>query len=175
MRGTYTLTAPAGEPAPYSLAAEEGTNRFLLTPVEVEDANGDRLAVQRLEDRVLFADPFTGRVSAIGEFITNNVCRPPAALAQYPDVRHYSLEAPGLGRTEYHLGRGPEGFLGIVLTPDGRRLARIESRRDAVSIEVAVELDWQAVLTALHLTIFEAAPRGAMQRFRSMLRRGRRR
>ena len=174
MWGAYTLNRRAGEAASYSLAPDDGSDGFLLAPDEVEDTNGDRLAVQRLEDRVLLADPFTGKVSASGMFITNNVCRPPADVARYPDLRHYALEAPGLGRTEYHLGRGPEGRLGIVLTPDGRRLARVETHGDAASIDVAVELDWQAVLAAMHLTIFEAAPRGVMHRFRTLIRRARR-
>lgn len=170
MQGRYILTPQPGDVAAYLLAAEDDPGRFRIAPHEVEDAAGKSLTVQRLEGRVLLADPFTGKASASGTFITNNICRPPAAVARHPDLRHYALEAPELGRTEYHLGRGPDGCLGVVLTPDGRQLARIATSGDAGSLEVPTDLDWRAALVALHLTIFEPQPRGIVRRLRTWLR-----
>ncbi len=171
MRGIYTITADPERPEVFLVVGAAGDS-WWVGRTEAADVEGERMAVQRLDDRVLVADDRTGRVSASGSFVTRNVCRPPAAVARLPELSHYALEGPGLSRTEFHLGTGPTGSLGFILTPDGRRLARIAVDGDGDgSMEVTVDVDWRPVLAAVHLSVFSPPQTGVLRRLRRRLTR----
>ena len=169
MRGRYTISRDPARADTFLVIGDDGDSWWLGRST-AGDHEGERMVVQRLSDRVLIADEYTGKVAASGSFVTKNICRPPGAVSRFPELSHYALEGPDLERSEYHLGSAADESLGFILTPDGRRLARIErDTADSATMEVNATLDWRPVLASVHLTMFSAPPRGLLQGLRRRL------
>ena len=166
MRGDLTVTMDTDRPGSFTVSSVDGDGQWRVAPGELEDNEGETLSVQRSDRQVLFADPFTGKVEISGSFVTKNICRPPAAVTKYPELRHYAVDSTRTERIEYHLGLGDRESLGFILTPDGRRLAKVERRPSEMSVEVTAEVDRLVVLVAIYLTLFPTRPARWWQRLR---------
>jgi hypothetical protein len=172
MRGTYGVVPDAGRPGTYVVTGEDGLS-LSISPRAAQDPGGEQMVVDRMRDMILVADRFTGRAAVVGKFVTEDICRPPAAVTRFPDLRHFAIEGPGIPRAEYHLGSGADSSLGFILTPDGRPVTRIDANRrtDQAEIDVIVDVEWATVLAALHLTMFASPPPSLLDRVRRRLRR----